>query len=121
MRIYNEEFLQLYDNRERIPDFILREVLCTNPIILEQYDENRRWSRGATSVVSIPVEGGERFFAIYWDEGLTEYQENEYWSAEEVELQMDMKQVKIEVVTKKYVEKRTGNVAISYISTTELE
>ena len=34
---------------------------------------------------------------------------------------MDMKQVKIEVVTKKYVEKRTGNVAISYVKTTELE
>ena len=118
---YSKEFLTLYDNRERIPDFILREVLCTNPIILEQYDENRRWTRGVTSVVSIPVEGGERFFAIYWEEGLTEYQENEYWSAEEVELQMDMKQVKIEVVTKKYVEKRTGNVAISYIKTAELE
>lgn len=118
---YNKEFLALYDNRERIPDFILREVLCTNPIILERYDENRRWTRGATSVVSIPVEGGERFFAIYWEEGLTEYQENEYWSAEEVELQMDMKQIKIEVVTKKYVEKRTGNIAISYVKTTELE
>ena len=34
---------------------------------------------------------------------------------------MDMKQIKMEVVTKKYVEKRTGNVAISYINTTELE
>ena len=34
---------------------------------------------------------------------------------------MDMKQIKIEMATKKYVEKRTGNVAISYVETTELE
>ncbi len=34
---------------------------------------------------------------------------------------MDMKQIKIEMVTNKYVEKRTGNVAISYVETTELK
>ena len=47
----------------------------------------------AVSIVSIPVDGGERLFAIYWDEGLTEYQENDYISAEEVECKLDMKQI----------------------------
>ncbi len=121
MSNYNEEFLGLYDNREKIPDFILREVLCTNKIILEEFFENRRWTRGAVSIVSIPVDGGERLFAIYWDEGLTEYQENEYWSAEEVDRKQDMEQIKVEVVTTTYIEKRTGNVASSYIQTTELK
>ena len=121
MSNYNEEFLGLYDNKERIPSFILREVLCTNRIILEEFFENRRWTRGAVSIISIPVDGGERLFAIYWDEGLTEYQENEYWSAEEVDCKLDMKQVKIEVATTSYIGKRTGEVAASYVKTTELE
>ena len=121
MSNYNEEFLGLYDNREHIPDFLLREVLCNNRIILEEFFENRRWTRGAVSIVSIPVDGGERLFAIYWDEGLTEYQENDYISAEEVECKLDMKQIKIEVATTSYIEKNTGIVAASYIKTTELE
>lgn len=121
MTEHTKEFLGLYDNNERIPSFILREVLCHNRIIIEQVGENRRWTREVTSIISIPVNNGERLFAIYWDEGLTEYQENEYWSAEEVECKLDMKQIKIEVATTSYVEKRTGEVATSYIKTTELE
>ena len=39
------------------------------------------------------------------------YQENIYWSATEVEVQMDMQQLKLEVATTKYIDKRTGDVA----------
>ena len=121
MRDYNKDFLWLYDNKERIPEFILREVLCNNRIIVEEFDENRRWSRAATSIVAIPVDGGERLFAIYWDEGLTECQDNNYWAAAEVEYRADMKQVKVEIVTEKYIDIKTGDVAAAIVKTTELE
>lgn len=121
MRDYNTEFLGLYDNNEHIPEFILREVLCNNRIIVEEFDENRRWSRAATSIVAIPVDGGERLFAIYWDEGLTECQDNNYWYAAEVRHESEMKQIKVEIATERYVEIIGGNVAASYIKTTELE
>ena len=120
MRDYNKEFLGLYDNHESIPEFMLREVLCDNRIIVEEFDENRRWSRAATSIVAIPVDGGERLFAIYWDEGLTECQDNNYWNAAEVEYRADMKQVKVEIVTEKYIDTRTGDVAAAIVKTTEL-
>ena len=121
MRDYNTEFLGLYDDNKSIPEFILREVLCNNRIIVEEFDENRRWTRSATSIISIPTDGGERLFAIYWDEGLTECQDNNYWGAAEVRLESDVKQVKVEITTKRYVEIKSGNIATSYIKTTELE
>lgn len=121
MTDYTKEFLKLYDNKEEIPEFILHKVLCNNRIIVEEFSDNSRWSRAATSIVSIPTDSGERLFAIYWDEGLTEYQENNYWSAAEVRREFDMRQVKVETTTEKYVEIRTGDIAASFIETRELE
>lgn len=37
--------------------------------------ENRRWSRAITKVFKI----NDRYFMVDYDEGLTEYQENEYY------------------------------------------
>lgn len=121
MTDHTEEFLRLYDNKEEIPEFILHKVLCNNRIIVEEFSDNRRWSRAATSIVSIPTDSGERLFAIYWDEGLTECQENNYWSAAEVRYEFDMKQVKVEIATEKYVEIKSGDVAASFVKTRELE
>jgi hypothetical protein len=121
MTNYTEEFLRLYDNKEKIPEFILHKVLCTNKIIVEEFSDNRRWSRAAISIISIPINNGERLFAIYWDEGLTECQDNNYWDAAEVEYKADMRQVKVEIVTEKYIDMRTGDVATSIVKTTELE
>lgn len=121
MTDHTKEFLMLYDNKEEIPEFILREVLCNNRIIVEEFSDNRRWSRAATSIVSIPTDNDERLFAIYWDEGLTEYQENNYWGAAEVRHEFDMKQVKVEIVTEKYIEIKSGDIATSFIKTRELK
>ena len=121
MTDHTEEFLRLYDNKEEIPEFILHKVLCNNSIIVEEFSDNRRWSRAATSIVSIPTNDGERLFAIYWDEGLTEYQENNYWGAAEVRYELDVKQVKVEIATEKYVEIKSGDVAASFVKTRELE
>lgn len=40
-----------------------------------EFGENRRWSRGATTISE--VQG--RFFMTSWENGLTEYQDNEYY------------------------------------------
>lgn len=121
MTDYTKEFLMLYDNKKEIPEFILHKVLCTNRIIAEEFSDNRRWSRAATSIIAIPVDGGERLFAIYWDEGLTECQDNNYWGAAEVHREFDMKQIKVEATTEKYVEIKSGDVAASFVKTRELE
>lgn len=39
------------------------------------YGENRRWLRSVQTVNQI----GDRFFAIDWEQGLTERQEDEVW------------------------------------------
>lgn len=39
------------------------------------FGENRRWSRMVTTIIQL----GDYFVALDWDEGLTEYQENEYY------------------------------------------
>lgn len=40
-----------------------------------EFEENRRWSRSATTISE--VQG--RFFMTSWENGLTEYQPNEYY------------------------------------------
>ena len=40
-----------------------------------KYGENGRWTRPVTSI----IEFGGRYFQIDWDEGLTEYQPNEFY------------------------------------------
>jgi hypothetical protein len=42
-----------------------------------EYGDNRRWSRSVTSIVE-DVDG--KCYAIDWEEGLTESQENEYYA-----------------------------------------
>lgn len=37
--------------------------------------ENRRWQRGVTSIIEL----GGKHYAISWEEGLTENQENDFW------------------------------------------
>lgn len=42
--------------------------------------ENRRWSRSITSYFSYEKDGEKKYFALDWEEGLTEMQENEFYS-----------------------------------------
>lgn len=51
--------------------------------------ENRRWSRTNVSVIEI----NGRYFSLEWEEGLTEYQENEYPEQTAVEVEKVEKQI----------------------------
>lgn len=68
------KMLNKIDNNEKLSEREIRELVCNS--IEDNYGDNNRWTRGVESIVQI----GERFFLINWSEGLTEYQENEYYS-----------------------------------------
>jgi hypothetical protein len=55
-----------------------RQLIWDCEIDREEGD-NRRWSRGITSIVKAD---DEKIYAIYWEQGLTECQENEYFAGE---------------------------------------
>lgn len=40
------------------------------------YGDNNRWTRSVTSIVQL----GDKYFSIDWEEGLTEYQDNEFFA-----------------------------------------
>ena len=70
---YEEELLKKIDSGEKLKKNDIREVLEYE--VESEYGDNRRWSRSVTTISQI----GDRYFSTNWDEGLTEYQENEYY------------------------------------------
>jgi hypothetical protein len=51
----------------------VREFVCEN-VVETIYGENRRWLRTNTTIVKV----GGKYYALWWEEGLTECQECEY-------------------------------------------
>ena len=58
--------------------------------------EDRRWSRTNISI----VKAGDRFYELYWEEGLTENQPNDFYAQEAKEVM----EVKKTVITSEWVE-----------------
>lgn len=85
MRKYIEnidDILKAIDAGEELDGKVL-EDLAYYQTIDEEYGENRRWSRWIRSIIDL----NGRYFAIEWDQGLTEYQPDEFWNQPyEVEL-----------------------------------
>ena len=57
--------------------------------------ENRRWSRSNTTI----VEFENKFYDLYWEEGLTEMQDDEF----EAQDAPEVKQIEETIVVKKWV------------------
>lgn len=70
---YEEELLKKIDSKEKLTKSEIREVLEYE--VESSYGDNRRWSRSVNTISQI----GDRYFSTNWEEGLTEYQENEYY------------------------------------------
>lgn len=70
---FEEIMVNKIDNKENLTEKELRNVVFDYEIETE-YGENRRWTRSVSTVVKLC----NRFFMIEWEEGLTEYQPNEY-------------------------------------------
>lgn len=71
---WEKEILNKIDNDEKLTESELSELTCDD--IEREYGDNRRWSRSVESICKI----GDRYFSITWEQGLTECQEDEYYS-----------------------------------------
>lgn len=70
---YEEELLNKIDSKKELTESEIMEILKYG--IECEYGDNRRWTRTVTTISQI----GDRYFSTDWEEGLTEYQENEYY------------------------------------------
>lgn len=87
---FEDYILEKIDNGIDLTEKEIREVLAYE-IDCEE-GENGRWTRSMYSVVKLK----DRLFGIYWEEGLTEFQENEYmYQPEEVVKKEEEKVVKV--------------------------
>lgn len=64
-----DEFIEAFDSGAEINERTLLDYAYGNSV---EEGENRRWSRLMTSIAEI----NGRYFKIYWEEGLTEYQDD---------------------------------------------
>lgn len=71
-----KEFLQRYDNKEEFTESELADLRDDLEEVGTSYGDNRRWLR--TAITIFKIEG--RYFALEWEEGLTEMQENQYYN-----------------------------------------
>lgn len=72
---FDEIMVKKIDDGESLTEKELKCAVFETNEIDREYGENRRWSRGVSSI----VEMCGRYFCIVWDEGLTECQENEFY------------------------------------------
>lgn len=70
------EFLERFDKGETFSERELESLRWEFPEVETTYGENRRWSRSAQTIFEV----NGRLFALDWDEGLTENQENEFYN-----------------------------------------
>ena len=71
----DQEFIDKYDKHEEFSEREIEELVWEFPTVSTKYGENRRWSRSVDTIIKVCG----RLFCIPWEEGLTEYQEHEYY------------------------------------------
>ncbi len=92
-----DDILKAIDSGEELDEKVLQD-LAYYQTINDEYGENRRWSRWVRSIIDL----NGRYFAIEWDQGLTEYQPDEFWDQPyEVELKEYDKVVHVKEWVKK--------------------
>lgn len=96
------EFLNRYDAGEEFDSHELADIVYDCDEVEENPGECGRWTQGMETIFQV----GDRFFSIYWERGLTEYQDDEFFSQpEEVVLHEYEKLVKVrEWITKKTID-----------------
>lgn len=67
--------------------------------------EDRRWSRGVTSILDID---GETYI-LNWEKGLTEYQENEFYE-QPVKVRIEKKTKVVTMEVTNYIDEKTGKI-----------
>ena len=62
-------------NEEKLTEQEIKELVWDYEIEREEGDHGR-WTRSVTSIIKLC----DKYFALDWEQGLTEYQENEYYN-----------------------------------------
>ncbi len=79
-----QEFLEKFDAGYQFDEKELRKLLWDSDLEMAEEEEGceHRWTREMRTI----LKAGDRYFAIDWMRGLTEFQENEYpWQPVEVQ------------------------------------
>lgn len=71
---FEEIMVKKIDNKEPLTEQEIRTLVYEYDVETEHGD-NRRWTRSVTTIVKLC----DRYFAIDWEEGLTEYQDSEFY------------------------------------------
>lgn len=96
---YDEYILNKIDAGEKLDESELRSLRWEFDEVESQYGENRRWSRSVRSIIEI----GGRYFALDWEEGLTELQEHEFYNQP---IEVEKKEYSKTIVVTEWVEKK---------------
>lgn len=89
---WGAQLKEAYEKNEKISEEDAREIICNRSLSISH--GSGRWMEHKTALFE--CEGF--FYGLEWDQGLTECQENEYWS------QVPKKYEKVEVKTYEYRE-----------------
>lgn len=73
---YEDYILNKIDSGEALSEEELKELRYDFHEVDTIYGDNLRWYRDVRSIVEI----GGRYFALDWEEGLTELQDNEFYA-----------------------------------------
>lgn len=73
---YDEYILNKIDSNIPLDEQELENLTWRFDEVEKICEENRRWSRSVRSIIKI----GDRYFALDWEEGLTELQDNEFYN-----------------------------------------
>lgn len=73
------EFLNRYDAGDHFSSEELEEMIFDCDKVEEHRGDCHRWTQSVTTIFKVE----DRYFRIYWQRGLTEYQENEYYNQPE--------------------------------------
>lgn len=78
------------DSKELVCDYGVEEI--------PEYGAMGRWTYPIRSICKVEgIEFGTRFYSIWWECGLTEYQENEFSSERPVEVRLEEKEKVVKV------------------------
>lgn len=72
---FDELMVEKIDKGEKLTEEELKTLVYECNEISRSKGENRRWSRSVASIIELCG----RYFAVTWEEGLTEHQENEFY------------------------------------------
>lgn len=85
-----EKALMKLDLGEKLSESEIRTFLHNSDEVYEEKGEDRRWSRSVTTVVKID----DKLYAILWEEGLTENQEDSFYN-QPYEVELEQKPVTV--------------------------